>query len=168
MSAELDTPPSDAESPDETVEASFPAVDPDPFDRVLVLVDGEETGRAAVETGMQLADGFGADVDALFVVDTPRHWDFAVERQEARGEAAVESAADCGERLGLEVEKWFRYGRTHEQVLDFAESHDVDAIVAGSPRSSGLGRLLRPDSLTPRLQRDAEVPVVVVGAGGDG
>lgn len=154
---------SDGESNDRTATAVSRAFDTNPFDRVLVVVDGDATGRAAARTGVQFAAGFGADVDVLYVVDTAEDWDFAVERQERVGERAVEAAAECGARLGVEVEKWFRYGHAHEEVLAFASAHGVDAIVVGSPRSSGLARLLHPDPLTPRLQRRADVPVMVVG-----
>ncbi len=133
------------------------------FDRVLVVTDGEATGRAAVDIGIDLASAHGATVEALYVVDTTEHWDMVVERHERAGEAAVEDAAAQGHRAGVEVEKRFRYGTDHEEVLDFAAAHDVDLIVVGSDRRTGLDRLINPEPLPVRLQRGAEVPVLVVG-----
>ena len=133
------------------------------FDRVLVVVDGEETGRAAVEAGIDLAAAHGAAVDALYVVDTTEHWDMAVERRERAGEAAVEAAEARGERAGVDVEKWFRYGTAHEEAIGFAEAHDADVVVVGSARRTGLDRLVNPETLPVRLQRGASCPVMVVG-----
>ncbi len=133
------------------------------FERVLVVADGEATGRTAVDAAIDLAATHGASVDALFVVDTTEHWDMAVERRERAGEAAVESAADRGARADVDVRKRFRYGTAHEEVVDYAATHDVDAIVVGSARRTGLDRLVNPETLPVRVQRGASCPVLVVG-----
>ncbi|GAB7091996.1 universal stress protein [Halorubrum luteum] len=133
------------------------------FDRVLVVTDGEATGRVAVAAGIDLAAAHGATVDALYVVDTTEHWDMAVERRERTGETAVEAAETRGERAGVDVEKWFRYGTAHEEAIDFAETHDADVIIVGSARRTGLDRLVNPETLPVRLQRGASCPVMVVG-----
>lgn len=133
------------------------------FNRVLVIADGEATGDAAVTAGIDLAATHGASVDALYVVDTTEAWDMVVERHEREGEAAVEAAKACGDERGVAVKKWFRYGTAHQEVRGFAEAHDVDCIVVGSPRHTGLARLVNPNPLPTRLQRDSSVPVLVVG-----
>lgn len=134
------------------------------FGRVLVVTDGDTTGDAAVAAGIDLAVTHGASVDALYVVDTTEAWDMVVERNEREGERAVEAAAAKGAERGIDVEKWFRYGTAHEEVLGFADAHDVDCIVVGSARRTGLDRLIHPNPLPTRLQRDGSVPVLVVGA----
>lgn len=133
------------------------------FDRVVVVTDETAAGRAATETGLGLARAHGAAVDALYVVDTTREWDILVERQEDAGEAAVDEAAARGAELGIDVEKWFRYGTDHEEVLDFAKAHDADLIVVGSAKPTGMERVLNPDTLPARVQRRADVPVLIVG-----
>ncbi|WP_418283030.1 universal stress protein [Halorubrum sp. DTA98] len=137
------------------------------FERVLVVTNGEDPGDAAITAGVDLAAAHGATVDALYVVDTTEHWDMAVERRERTGEAAVEAAAAHGDRLGVDVEKWFRYGTAHEEVLGFAEAHDVDVIVVGSARRTGLDRLVNPETIPVRVQRGADCPVLVVGVDGE-
>ena len=134
------------------------------FERVLVVADGDTTGDAAVAAGIDLAATHGASVDALYVVDTTEAWDVVVERNEREGERAVEAAAERGTARGVDVEKWFRYGTAHEEVLGFANAHDVDCIVVGSARRTGLDRLIHLNPLPARLQRDGSVPVLVVGA----
>ena len=150
--------------------ADGPAADVDPvsssaglFERVLVVADGTETGEAAVEAGIDLASAHDATVDALYVVDTTEAWDMVVERHEREGEAAVEAAEARGRERGVDVEKRFRYGTGHEEVLDFADAHGVDLIVLGSARRTGLDRLVHPEPLPTRVQRKGSVPVLVVG-----
>jgi nucleotide-binding universal stress UspA family protein len=134
------------------------------FERVLVVTGDDGAGRAAVDAGLDVAAAHGATVDALYVVDTSEHWDVVVERRERTGERLVEDAAARGEAAGVDVEKRFRYGTRHEEVLDFADAHDADLIVVGSARRTGLARLVRPETLPVRVQRGASAPVMVVGA----
>ncbi|WP_066418182.1 universal stress protein [Halorubrum aethiopicum] len=133
------------------------------FERVLVVTDGTDVGEAAVEAGIDLAAAHGATVDALYVVDTTEAWDMVVERREREGEAAVEAAEARGRERGVDVEKRFRYGTAHEEVLDFADAHGVDLIVLGSARRTGLDRLVHPEPLPTRVQRGSSVPTLVVG-----
>ncbi|MDH5020792.1 universal stress protein [Halobacterium rubrum] len=137
------------------------------FDRVLVVTDDGPHGDAAAETAVQVAARFDAAVDALYVVDTATHWDVVVEREESVGESAVETVAERGAAAGVDVRKRFRYGHGHDQVLDYADAHGVDLIVVSSERPTGLGRLVNPDTLAPRVQREADVPVMVVGPDDD-
>lgn len=134
------------------------------FDRVLVVTGDDEAGRAAVDAGLDVAAAHGAAVDALYVVDTAEGWDVVVERRERTGEALVEDAAARGGAVGVDVAAWFRYGTPHEEVLDFADAHDVDLIVVGSARRTGLDRLVHPETVPTRVQRGASAPVLVVGA----
>ena len=136
------------------------------FDRVLVVTSDDDAGRAAVEAGLDIAAAHGATVDALYVVDTTEHWDMVVERHEQTGEALVEDVEARGAEADIDVEKWFRYGTAHEEVLDFAAAHDVDLIVVGSAQRTGLDRLVNPETLPVRVQRNASEPVMVVGADG--
>ena len=134
------------------------------FDRMLVVTADTDAGRAAVDAGVEIAAAHGASVDALYVVDTTEHWDMAVERNEREGERLVEEAESRGTDVGVDVDKWFRYGTAHEEVLDFAAAHDTDLIVVGSARRTGLDRLVHPETLPARVQRSASAPVLVVGA----
>jgi nucleotide-binding universal stress UspA family protein len=137
------------------------------FDRILVVTRDDDAGRAAVETGVDLAAAHGATVDALYVVDVAKEWDMVVERRERTGERLVDRAAERGADAGVDVEKWFRYGTAHEEVLAFAAAHDADLIVVGSARRTGLDRFVHPERLPVRVQRGASAPVMVVGPDDD-
>ncbi|VTT85744.1 Universal stress protein [Halorubrum sp. DM2] len=156
--------PGGADARSRTEAGSHPAgVGQSVFERVLVVTDDGPAGRAAAATGVELAAAHGAAVDALYVVDTATDWDMVVERRERTGEDLVESVEARGAAAGVDVAKWFRYGATHEEVIDFAAAHDADLIVVGSARRTGLDRLIHPNPLPGRLQRGADAPVLVVG-----
>jgi len=159
--------PTTRSPPAESTPGESPAAASSPtsglFGRVLVVTRDDEAGRAAAETALDIAAAHGATVDALYVVDTTEHWDMAVERHERTGEDLVEDVEARGDARGVDVEKWFRYGTAHDEVLDFAAAHDADLIVVGSARRTGLDRLVRPDTLPVRVQRGADAPVITVG-----
>ncbi|SEW00489.1 universal stress protein [Halobacterium jilantaiense] len=159
MSTHTNTTTSDADPTDAAASATPSSL----FDRVLVVTDGGDAGDAAAETAVRLAARHDASVDALFVVDTATHWDVVVEREENAGENAVETVADRGAAFGVDVRKRFRYGHAHQEVLDYADVHDADLVVVSSTKPTGLDRLVAPDTLAPRVQREADVPVMVVG-----
>lgn len=163
MSADPDTPDSTHDDPTAS-QRSDPTTETTLFERVLVVTDDDEAGRAAIDAGLDLAAAHGATLDALYVVDTTEHWDVVVERRERDGEAIVEAVEARGTDAGVDVDKWFRYGTAHDEVLDFAAVHDVDLIVVGSARRTGLDRFVKPDTLPVRVQRGASAPVMVVGA----
>ncbi|MFD1569399.1 universal stress protein [Halorubrum laminariae] len=163
MSANSDTSDS-TNDPSTVTQSSATAAPRSLFERVLVVTADTDAGRAAVDAGVEIAAAHGASVDALYVVDTTEHWDMAVERSEREGETLVEDAESRGAVAGVDVDKWFRYGTAHEEVLGFAAAHDADLIVVGSARRTGLNRLVHPETLPVRVQRGASAPVMVVGA----
>lgn len=144
------------------------------FDTILVVTDGTDTESSPaefdseshpVERAVELAATHGADLHALYVVDVAKHWDMAVERREAEGEAAVDAIADRAAERGVEATRHFRYGSRHEEIVDYAEAHDVDLIVVPSTTRSGLSRMLHPNDLAERVMRRTAIPVLGVDAG---
>ncbi|MGM0604642.1 MAG: universal stress protein [Halobacteriota archaeon] len=134
-----------------------------PFDRILVVTDDSDASTAAARTGVDLADGYGSAVHALFVVDTSEHWDVVVERREESGERAVETVESIGHRRGVDVTKHLRYGTPHAEVLRYIDDHAIDLVVVGSPKHTGFDRVLNPTPVADRVSKGASVPVLVVG-----
>ncbi len=130
--------------------------------RPLVVVDGERAGLAAMETALKLAGHETIAVDVLYVVDTPEHNDFALRQAEERGEDAIDEATTMADRVEVETNRWFRYGRTDQEVVSFVESHPVDLVVLGAPRRQGLERVVKPGAVVPRVRRGTEIPVLAV------
>lgn len=136
------------------------------FARVLIPTDGTPASACAIENGLELAADYGASVHTLYVVETGSsmgHIDLVVERQEAAGENAVEAVERRSRAYAVAVTKAFRYGVPHEQILDYAADHGVDLIVMGTNRRSGFKRFVKAGSVSERVVRDAEVPVMVAG-----
>lgn len=136
------------------------------FERILIPTDGTPNSECAVENGLGLAAKHDAEVYALYVVETSSsmgHYDLAVERREAEGEEAVEAVERRGAEYGVPVTKAFRYGDPREEILDYADDHDVDLIMMGTRGRSGFGRLVSAGSVAERVVRKADVPVMVAG-----
>lgn len=134
------------------------------YDEIVVPTDGSAGITEAVGQACYLADLSGARIHALFVVDEgiagADEWDVVVEREEARGEEAVEAVEAAGAERGIPVEKHLRRGSPHEEILDAADDYDADLIVMGTHGRTGLGRFLVAGSVAERVVRYSEVPVL--------
>ena len=136
------------------------------FTRILIPTDGTTGSACAVENGLELAAKHGADVHALYVVETDSsmsHYDVVRERQEEAGEAAVEEVERRAREYDISVTKAFRYGVPHEEILDYAADHDADLVMMGTHGRSGFERLVSAGSVAERVVRNADVPVMVAG-----
>ena len=134
------------------------------YDAILCPTDGSDGSAAAVEHACYLAELTDARIHALFVVDEfvagADEWDMAVEREEERGERAVEAVAAAAADRGITVEKHLRRGRPHEEILDAVAAHDADLVVMGTNGRTGIGRFLAAGSVAERVVRHSEVPVL--------
>jgi len=139
-----------------------------PYDRILVPTDGSSCATRGVGRAVELAEQFGADVHALYVVDRGGRagdWDMVVERQEREGEAALEAADELGQEAGIDVQKHLRRGHPDEEILEFASETDVDLVVIGTHGRSGFDRIRHAGSTTERVLRGASIPVFAVPPG---
>jgi nucleotide-binding universal stress UspA family protein len=80
---------------------------------------------------------------------------------EKTGYRAISSVEEKAKFAGLEVESTILKGDPADRILDFAEEHNVDMIVAGSLGKSGIERLAL-GSVSEKVVRYAKVPVLVV------
>lgn len=137
--------------------------------RVLVPFDDSEPAREALEYAFELfPDG---EFVALTVADTsavpfiPNSAEDETDEQfeEMLGEAtehlaaAEETAADHG----VDLETYTRIGTPAQEIVDFADSNDVDHVVMGSRGRSGVTRILL-GSVAEVVVRHSSVPVTVV------
>lgn len=123
------------------------------FDRILVPTDGSGPANAALEYAGEIAATEGATVHVLYVIDP-----------EADPDAADDVVADgrkwAGETDSPVIDE-VHTGEPETAVLEYATTHDVDAVVMGTRGRSGVGRLLL-GSVTESVVRNADVPVLVV------
>ncbi len=144
------------------------------YDTLLVPTDGSDHAVRAARHADALAERFDASVHVLAVVDVQGAagafdaggvTETFVERLERRADddlAAVRRAVD-GDRVTTARVR----GRPSEAILDYAADHAVDAIAMGTHGRTGIDRYLT-GSVTERVLRHAEVPVLTARAGDDG
>lgn len=136
------------------------------FERVLVATDGSDSVERAIDTGLDLADRFAADVHAVTVIDTSEV-DSAPEqlRDEYRTalESQAETALDSFERRAEEppVTTAIREGQPAAEIRGYADEIGADLVVAGTRGRHGEHRQLL-GSVAERLVRQSSVPVLTV------
>lgn len=148
------------------------------YDTILVPTDGSTVAEAAVDHAIDIADTYGADVHALYVVDVDAidvslgteqvqrikqgQFDEMSELQ-ARATEALETVTDRAEERDLEVTESVVAGGPHREITNYATENDVDMIVMGSAGRSGVRRALL-GSVAERTLRTSTIPVLVVDA----
>lgn len=133
------------------------------YDTIVVPTDGSEGPTPAVKQAYDLAAAFDATIHAVYVIDETfpahSHYDMVREDMEDEGEAAVERIA--GEAPdGVAVERVFLTGVPHEEIVGYADAHDVDLIAMGTEGHTGLSRFVAAGSTTERVVRSSPVPVL--------
>ncbi|WP_394743255.1 universal stress protein [Natronococcus roseus] len=146
------------------------------YDTILVPTDGSDTAEYAVEHAIELAEKYGADVHALYVVDTSaidvslgteqvdriQQGKFGdMPELEQRANEATGVVAAKAEAHDIDVTEAVVAGQPHKQISNYAADNDVDLIVMGSAGRSGVRRALL-GSVAERTLRSTTVPVLVV------
>ncbi|MDQ2049038.1 universal stress protein [Natronolimnohabitans sp. A-GB9] len=128
---------------------------------VLVPTDGSDGTRRSISHGLAIAEQFDATIHALSVVPEGPLGTL-------QSDAAIDAAHRAVERIeteaaqnGVDSETAIEQGIPHEEILAYADDHDVDMIVMGTQGRTGLDRVLV-GSVTERVVRMADTPVVTV------
>jgi nucleotide-binding universal stress UspA family protein len=145
--------------------------------KILVPIDGSETGRKALEYAVDLAKQTGSTIILLSVIDkspysvaqtvpsvsTPTHLlenlgDYF--RQAA--EAYVAEAEGLCKIKEVGSQKIIKAGHPVEEIIEAAESTEVDLIVMGSHGKSALRAALLGSVTIGVIHRETKFPVLVV------
>ena len=142
------------------------------YERILLPTDGSEGNNRAVRQAIDLAAETGAELHVLFVVEEmPYAPEMMDDRVEARlreiGEEAIEDIRTRTEDAGVELRTAIEEGVPHRSILECVDAEDVDLIVMGTQGRSGLDRYLL-GSVTERVVRGADIPVLTVRVSADG
>lgn len=146
----------------------------EPFHRMLVYLDGSEASVTASMAAIVLCKRLGAQLTAMYVVNTRALQDLVkarifldVEEREYRRD--IEGDADrylrhverLGRQKGVQVNTVKTSGTVHTEVRTYIMEHKVDLLVLGgiSQIHSRRDELL---SETDRMMRTAPCPVLVV------
>jgi len=139
------------------------------YDRILLALDGSPLAEQALPHAIAQAERFEAELVLLRVLEPLRLSSglspVAVERTEERTRRLVqeylESIAARVEEQGVPVRAVTVEGRSHLEIIRFAESNQIDLIVISSRGASGLSRWLM-GSVADRVVRGARMPVLLV------
>ena len=108
------------------------------YDSILVPIDGSDPANRAIEHALSHATEYGADIHALYVVETNRYGEPALsstelvlEELEEYGHGLIERLVDRADNRGITVEGVVRHGTPHEEILAYADEIDADMIIIG-------------------------------------
>lgn len=137
------------------------------YNRILVATDGSDTAVRATRHAVGLARQYGAELHAVYVIETRTGYDNAivdpdVVRQNLR-EEGEEALTAIGNQVDAEVSvvTSIREGIPHEELLRYIEDQGIDLVVMGAKGKSALKTILL-GSTTEALLRADRVPVLVV------
>ncbi|MFP4589907.1 MAG: universal stress protein [Halobacteriales archaeon] len=138
------------------------------YDNILIATDGSEIAKIAAEHGIELAKATGATVHALYVVETQAHYILTVglgdeDMAEYReyGEDVVENVVEVASDTGIDGVGVVKSGGVADEIVEYAEEHDVDLIVMGATGRSAVDKYLI-GSTAEKVVRTAECPVLTI------
>ena len=142
------------------------------YKRILLPLDGSPLAEQALPHATTLAERFQAELVLLRVlIPLPRPL-VTAEAKIQRAEKAtailvrkyLEDVAASIKESGITVQTiTLGGGRPHLQIIQYAETNQVDLIVISTRGQSGLSRWLM-GSVSDRVVRGANVPVLLVRA----
>ncbi len=131
------------------------------YQNILVPTDGSDGTRQSLTHGLTLAERFDATIHALSVVPEGPLGTLQSDEGRPAAERAVERVEVEATREGVDVVTAVEQGVPHEEIIAYADDHDIDMIVMGTQGRTGLDRVLV-GSVTERIVRLADIPVVTV------
>ena len=141
------------------------------YNRILVATDGSDNAQRAADQTLDLARQYGAELHAVYVIETRTGYDNAIVdpdtvRQNLRedGKEALSGIAADGEP-DVSVITSLREGVPHEELLSYSENQGIDLVVMGAKGRSEFKTILL-GSTTEALLQAAHVPILVVNSTG--
>lgn len=141
------------------------------FDRILIPTDGSEEVRPAVEMALGLAQTHDATLHVLFIVDQPTSvsgtgegfsgLDSLLDSLEEEGHQVTNAVAEQADDRDVKTELAVRRGNPHDDIVSYADKHDIELIVIGTHGRTGVKRALL-GSVTEDVVRHSEIPVLTV------
>ncbi len=143
------------------------------YKRILLPLDGSALAEQALPYAIAQAERFGAELVLLRVVEPIAPTDVLVQpkvaamqaerRTKALTQEYLERIATCVQERGIPVQMVTVEGRSHTEIVQFAEANQIDLIVMCTRGQSGFSRWLM-GSTADRVVRGADVPVLLVRA----
>jgi len=134
--------------------------------RFIVAVDGSEESKEALRQAVSLAEPLKAEVEVVHAITPEIYSDEGrvliedMSDAEARADSVLADAIEVAEGEGFEVDAESLYGDAVEEIVEYSEETDADAVFVGhrgvSTEHEAVG------SVAQELVRKASVPVTVV------
>jgi len=137
------------------------------YEHMLLPYDGSKEAMRGAEHGIELAAELGSTVHGLYVVDLPGvpramalrdDEDSMREEYREHGERQLSELGEVAADHGVPFEGHMRTGSPSEEIVEFADEEEMDAIVMGSAYRGKLGNLL--GGTTDRVVRSSPIPVI--------
>jgi nucleotide-binding universal stress UspA family protein len=137
------------------------------YDSILVATDGSAAANRAVTHALEQAEQHGAQLHAVFVVDTDRYSEPALSSMELQthaiedwGNQQLAEIVERAEGLDVDVTKRCCHGKPSVEIINYADEVDADLIVLGyqgqdHTKTDQIG------SVTDRVVQNAGRPVLV-------
>jgi len=141
------------------------------YDRILVATDGSDNAQRATDQALDLAREYGAELHAVYVIETRTGYDNAIVDPDTGRQNLREDGEETLAAIGADVEPDIsvvtsvKEGIPHEELLSYTENQGIDLVVMGSKGRSAFKTLLL-GSTTEALLRADQVPVLVVNSTG--
>ena len=137
------------------------------YQNILIATDGSEKNISAVIEGLMIARLTGANVKAIFVIDTKplysgvgeESYADIYESYESDGKNALQSVKELAG--DVKTEAYLLSGKPATEIVRFAKEHETDLLVIGTQGKSGLGKMIL-GSVAESVVRNAPCSVLVV------
>jgi len=144
------------------------------YQTILLPTDGSTGAAEAIARALDLARATDATLHALSVVNTgaeppvlsDAHREEFRQKARTRCQAATDTVAEHGQKLGVDVVQEVREGVPHEVIREYADEQNVDLLVMGTQGWTGQERA-HVGSTTERVITLGDTPVMTVRLGGD-
>lgn len=141
-------------------------------ENILIPTDGSNQAEQAVDYGLTLAEAFGANVHALYVIETKASYiltvelgDEKMEKHKEYGEEVVNDVIEQASERGLDGVGVVKTGRIPREIVDYARDNDIDAIIMGKQGQGAVGKYV--GGTAEKVMRMSGIPVTVIGPGSD-
>lgn len=120
------------------------------FRKVLVAIDGSGQSLLALQTAIDEAKAWKAEVHAAYVIEiglfsslpVDNTWEVMYSLLDKEGKEILDAANTMAAEAGVRLTTHLRQGHAGQELLNLAEEIGADLVVVGSLGKSGIERLL--------------------------
>lgn len=137
--------------------------------KILVAIDGSESGERALGKAIEEAKKWDADLHAIYVVESGLFSSLPMDNTleviysllEKEGEDLLAESRAQAESAGVSLNTHIRQGHAGSEIIALAEELSADLILLGSHGKSEVDRLLL-GSVTDYVVRHSRITTTVV------